>query len=356
MTPPGKSRIRLLWKGAKEVVYEEKLWKKIGARQVETAEAFAVRQGAKATRRVDPRFSAQLQKLLTGGFKRFESSWLHRMIAADLKVLERDLKAVLTRGRVFGKYARSLVAGLNTVEWALLRQKAGYITRTVRERASKVLQVKGLIHEIGGIRRLFGEAPSARAREIMDEMKKMVKAAPDRAWDPNIKMVERAYAHSKDGGGEVGDLLFFVMADAKDPKRGIWILGIGNQKSAGNAHHLLSHNSFFSLDPKALEEGIPKYGEGLGQSAMDVERIWELGVEIPGYGKFSRTTGKGEFPLKISWSSTLRIGVVPPDTLPAKLNQLRNLENKERNFRLLISELPDREAAELAEEVVRAVE
>jgi hypothetical protein len=217
-------------------------------------------------------------------------------------------------------------------------------------------QVKGIIHEISGIRRMFDPATlTAEAKAELELMQRMVKEAPDsHRWNPEIFMIDRAYTRSKSGGGEVGDKLFVVFRDPQRPQKGMWILGVGNQKSAGNAHHLLSHRSIINLDPALPDEGIPKYGESLGQGSIDVERISELGVEIPGFGKFGKAPGQA--PLKLSWRNCMRIGVVPLDTHPKVLERLRNLADRDPSFRLLLSELPDREAERLASIVVDAVE
>jgi hypothetical protein len=350
---------RILWRGTERAYYKKTIWKTINGQRVQKIEVLAAKLGSSRLRKVNPRFSQQMQRLLQGTLKRFPQTWLHELLGADIRALAKDIgNAVRSASLRVGAYGKKVIAELKDAEWAQLRAKASYIAKSVRSRIGIQFQVKGLIHEITGIRRMFASLEEFReAKAIRDEMAATIQQAPDaHKWDPEVFMTERAHTRSASGGGEVGDLVFFAMRDRKDPSKGIWVLGIGNQKSAGNANHLLSHLSIVNPDPKTLEEGIPKYGEFLGQSSMDVERVTNLGIEIPGVGKFHETPGTGEGPLKISWKNCLRIGVVPVDTRPGMLMQLENLAQKESNFRLLKSPLPDKDAEKFADAVIDSVE
>ncbi|MBL8540879.1 MAG: hypothetical protein JNK68_10960 [Betaproteobacteria bacterium] len=352
------SEIRQLWRGERRVIYAVETQAKIAGKRVKKVSYVSTLLDGWKWKKVSPRFGEQLERLMQGRLKAL-SPWLRSLIGADIKALEKSIRSALTGAlRHVNEYARRLVDDLKEHEWAQLRKKASYIAKSVKTRMGIEFQVKGLIHEIGGIRRMFDPSMlTAEAKVELDRMRDIVKQAPDsHRWNPEIFMIDRAYTRAKTGGGEVGDKLFVVFRDPKDPKKGMWILGTGNQKSAGNAHHLLSHKSVINIDPALPDEGIPKYGEYLGQGSIDAERISELGVEIPGVGKFSTAPGPGEGKLKFSWRNCVRIGVVPPDTPQKVLDQLRNLANKEPNFRLLLSPLRDADAAKLASAVVDAVE
>jgi hypothetical protein len=351
------TEIRMLWKGERRAIYSATTRSRIKGRRGTNVNFLSARLGGWKWRKVSPRFGEQLARLMQNRLKVMDK-WLRALIGEDVKALAKALRPAVANMRRLSAYARRVVDELKDTEWAQLRAKASYIARSVKSRIGIEFQVKGLIHEIAGIRRMFDPATlTAEAKAELEAMQKIVREAPDsHRWNPEIFMVDRAYTRSKSGGGEVGDKLFVVFRDPKQPKKGMWILGVGNQKSAGNAHHLLSHRSVINLDPTLPDEGIPKYGESLGQGSIDVERISELGVEIPGVGKFSGTPGPGEGPLKLSWRNCLRIGVVPLDTHPKVLQQLRDLATKDPSFRLLLSQLPDRDAERLATLVVEAVE
>jgi hypothetical protein len=347
----------LLWTGERRAIYSATTVATLNGKRASKVSYLSTKIGGWKWRKVSPRFAQQLARLMQGSLK-ILSPWLRSLIGTDVKALEASVRATLAETRRLGAYARRVVDGLKETEWAQLRAKASYIARSMKSRIGIEFQVKGLIHEIAGIRRMFDPATlTAEAKAQLDAMRQMVKDAPDsHLWNPEIFMVDRAYARSKSGGGEVGDKLFVVFRDPKQPKKGMWVVGVGNQKSAGNAHHLLSHRSVINLDPALPDEGIPKYSEGLGQGSLDVERISELGVEIPGVGRFSSSPKAGEGRLKLSWKNCLRIGVVPPDTHPRVLQQLRDLATRDPSFRLLISELADRDATRLATIVVEAVQ
>jgi len=347
----------MLWKGERRAVYSVATRRKLNGVRTRVVGYVSAKLGGWRWRKVSPRFGAQLERLMQGRMK-IQGSWLRTLIGEDVKALAKTVRAAVMDMRRLSAHTRRVIDELKETEWAQLRAKASYIARTVKSRGGIESQVKGLIHEIGGIRRMFDPATlSADAKAELEAMQEMVKQAPDsHRWNPEIFMIDRAYTRSKSGGGEVGDKLFVVFRDPKQPKKGMWIVGVGNQKSASNAHHLLSHRSVINLDPTLPDEGIPKYGESLGRGSLDVERISVLGVEVPGIGKFSSAPGQGEGPLKLSWRNCLRIGVVPLDTHPKVLQQLRDLTKKDSSFWLLLSQLPDREAERLAATVVDAVE
>lgn len=345
----------MLWKGERRAIYSVVTQQRLNGKRTSTVGYLSARLGGSKWRKVAPRFGEQLARLMQGRLKVL-GKWLTNLIGEDVKALEKTIRATVMQTQWLGAHARRVIDELKPTEWAQLRAKASYIAKSVKSRIGIEFQVKGLIHEIAGIRRMFDPATlSAEAKAELEAMQKIVKDAPDSyRWNPEIFMIDRAYTRSKSGGGEVGDKLFVVFRDPQRPKKGMWVLGVGNQKSAGNANHLLSHRSIINFDPALPDEGIPKYGEALGQGSIDVERIYELGVEIPGVGRFGSAPDDG--PLKLSWRNCLRIGVVPVDTHPKVLQQLRDLAGRDPSFRLLLSQLPDREAARLATLVVNAVE
>jgi hypothetical protein len=353
------TELRLLWKGERRAIYAVETRTTLLGKRVRRVGYLSAKLGGWKWRRVSPRFGQELERLMQGRMKVL-GSWFRSLIGEDVKALQAAIKASLRVEKLanIGAYARRVLDELSDTEWAQLRAKASYIARSVKSRIGIEFQEKGLIHEIAGIRRMFDpKTISTEARAELEAMEKMVREAPDsHRWNPEIFMFERAYTRSKSGGGEVGDKLFVVFRDPKNPRKGMWVVGVGNQKSAGNAHHLLSHRSFINLDPTLPDEGIPKYGESLGQGSIDVERISELGVEVPGVGRFSSAPGPNEGKLKVSWKNCRRIGVVPIDTHPKVLQQLRDLAMRDPSFRLLLSELPDREAARIADMVIRSVE
>jgi hypothetical protein len=347
----------MMWKGERRAIYKAVTRSRLKGKRATRTTYLSAKVGGWKWRKVPPRFGEQLERLMQNRIKKM-SNWLRALIGDDVKAIAKTVRAAVTNMKRLSVYARRVVDELKDAEWAQLRKKASYIAKSVKSRIGIEFQVKGLIHEMAGIRRMFDPATlSAEAKAELEAMEKIVKDAPDsHKWHPEIFMIDRAYARAKSGGGEVGDKLFVVFRDPKQPQKGMWIVGVGNQKSAGNAHHLLSHDSFINLDPKLPDEGIPKYGESLGQGSMDVERIADLGVEIPGMGKFKSSPGRGENPLKLSWKNCRRIGVVPFDTHPKVLQQLQDLAKKDPSFRLLLSQLPDREAERLAKTVIDAVE
>jgi hypothetical protein len=351
--------IKLVWNGAKRQIYSVKTITRIESKRVSRTEHIGTTIKGWKWRKISPRFAEQLERLLQGRLKSFPGTWLHSLIGKDVKALATSVRnAIASKGLQLSTYARRVANTLSEEEWAKLRAKASYIAQSVKESDGMRRQQKGLVHEVFGIRQIFGRSSMTEdGKKIMDELRDIVKNAPDAdKWHHEIYAFERAYARSASGGGEVGDLIFVAFRDPKNPSKGMWVVGIGNQKSASNALHLVSHRSVVNLDPKSLEEGIPKYGEFLGQGGMDVERVSQLGIEIPGIGKFNLNPAKGEGRLKIRPKDCLRIGVVPIDTKIGALNRLENLAKQESNFRLLISPMSDKDADTIVSAINSAVQ
>src|SRR5690349_11860637 len=104
------------------------------------------------------------------------SPWLRNLIGTDVKALEASVRAALAETRSVVAYARCVRDELKAEEWAQLRAKGSYSARSGRSRMGLEFQVKGLIQEIAGIRRMLDPAThTAEGKTRLGAMRQMVK-------------------------------------------------------------------------------------------------------------------------------------------------------------------------------------
>jgi len=205
---------------------------------------------------------------------------------------------------------KTLLDRFTQKEWADLVERG--MQFTTQSTAGFISRVKGRLFELNF---QYSTSIADIRRRCENKVREILAPPGSNQWNPKVLVITESYSIYRGARKQFADVLFVVFDKANNPSK-VWIVAVGESKSDGNAIELVTRGEN-PLDPGS--------GEFTGQLHLRTEELDNLEIELPGYGKFSRSDGTlacGTLRRGASadrpWTKpdTIYVGIIPVDTPP----------------------------------------